>query len=245
MVDNMFESILGPLLGAYDVLFSPLLNFGSPIQGAMLSVFTLALMFSIGLALLYKLLMDTEEFNRLKQKMKDLQNKSKEAQKEGKQDEAMKLMKKSTKHQMEFMKTQLKPMMATLVLAFLLFPWLGHTFGKAYDLNQENGVYKGKFTYRELEAPIEVQNSNSTVINIGGNEVKEVGDYINVEGGNWQVKGLNINEEEGTGRLDMSLVFIPLPVSIPFIGESFEAVGFYIIILFPLSTLFRKLMGVQ
>lgn len=240
----MFEGILSPILGVYDVLFSPLINFGTPFQGAMLSVFALALTFSIGLSLLYKVLMDTDEFKRVKDKMKDLQDKSKEAQKEGKQEEAMKMMKESTKHQMEFMKLQLKPMLATLVLAFLLFPWLGHSFGRTYELQKTGDFYQGEFSYRELEAPLKVRNSSSPVIQVRDKEVKE-GDYVKVDDTKWQVKNLNLDQEEEKASLKMSLVFITLPISLPFIGHSFEAVGFYIIILFPLSTLFRKLMGVQ
>ena len=241
----MFESILSPILNAYDVVFAPLLGFGTVTQGAMLSVFVLAFIFSISVSLLYKLLMDTDEFQRVKDKMKDLQKKSKEAQKEGNHDEAMKLMSQSTKHQMEFMKIQMKPMLATLVIAFLLFPWLGHAFEPSFELTQQGEVYKGNFDYRSIEKPIELSDSNSTLIKIGDKEIKSKSGYVEFEGSKWQVNNMNINEEEEKASLGMKLVFISLPFSLPFIGASLESIGFYFIILLPLSTGFRKLMGVQ
>ena len=59
------------------------------------------------------------------------------------------------------------------------------------------------------------------------------------------MRDLKINKEDNKATLEMGLVFISLPFSLPFIGGSLESVGFYFIILLPLSTTFRKLLGVQ
>lgn len=244
----LLQGIAHPLFSVFDAVLGPIKSIGTAWTGGFITIAMLALLYSLGLTALYNLLMDKERYNEIKDRMEELKTKANKAKEEGNQEKSMNLMKKSMSEQSEFFTLQLKPMLATFLLAILIFPWLPHAFEPTAQLNMtSNGTvadFEGQFEYESGQYPVEASinnKNNSKIISFDQTEDKKVGDYVRLDGDRWQIRRLK--PENDKAELKMALVFIPLPVSIPFMGKSLEALGLYILLIMPMSSIFRKLAG--
>ena len=62
----------------------------------------------------------------------------------------------------------------------------------------------------------------------------------------WQVAGFQrLQDEDSDAQLKLNAEFVPLPVNLPFVGNALNWLGFYFILIMPLTYVFRKLLGVQ
>lgn len=240
----MINTVLNLLYSIYNPLFQPLLAQGPYISLAAISV-VLAALFS----LLYWKFLDKEERDRIKEKLDKEQEKLKEAQKDDDKDPS-EHMKKSFELNRKFMMVNFKPSIATMVFVALLFPWLGATYAPGIDLVEtgENS-FEGNFTYAQQEIPINVDNSTgNTTITIDGEDYSE-GDAFQAHGIDWRINNFKYQEGGLTNsegyRLKVAAEYVDLPFSIPFAGSALNWLGFYIIIMMPLSIAFRKMLGVQ
>ncbi|MFT4868493.1 MAG: uncharacterized membrane protein (DUF106 family) [Colwellia polaris] len=242
----MIYSILTTLFGFYDAIFQPLLA-----QGPYISLGVIAAGLAVIFSLLYWLFLDKEKRDEIKEKLDKQQEKMKEAQKDENKD-ASEHMKKTFELNRKFMMVNFKPSIATMVFVALLFPWLGATYAPAVELQQtgnNTGVFEGNFTYAQQNTPVVVDNTTGNVsIRIDGEEYSEGGAF-HQHGIQWRINNFKyqsggLTSAEGY-RLKVSAEYIQLPFSIPFAGTALNWLGFYIIILMPLSILFRKLLGVQ
>ncbi len=107
--------VLGSLL---DPIFGPLLQL-DPLY----SIIILAFGITFLITLAYKFLTDQEEMQRLKDKMKDYQDKVKEVQKED-PDKAMDVQKEAMSVNMEYMKKSFKPTLYTFIPIIIIFGWM-------------------------------------------------------------------------------------------------------------------------
>lgn len=86
-----------------------------------------AAVLTLVITLFYKYMVDQNKMKELKGKIKELQGKQKEIPKSN-TDEMNKVFSEILALQNQQMKMNLKPMMVTLLLAVLFFPWMGSTF---------------------------------------------------------------------------------------------------------------------
>lgn len=240
----MINSILTNLFSVYNAVFQPLLAQGPYISLAAISA-TLALIIS----LLYWLILDAEKRDQIKEKLDKQQEKMKEAQQDEDKD-ASEYMKKSFKLNRDFMIVNFKPSIATMVIVALIFPWLGSTFSPAIDMQQNgNNTFQGNFTYAQQNTPVTVDNTTGNVtVQIDGQEYV-IGDKFSEHGIDWRINSFQyqdggITSTEGY-KLKTSSEFVSLPIGLPFAGDELNWLGFYIMVLMPLSIVFRKLLGVQ
>lgn len=240
----MINTILNLLYSIYDPLFQPLLA-----QGPYVSLAVIAAGLAAVFSLLYWVFLDKEKRDKIKEKLDKEQEKLKEAQQDEDKD-ASDHMKKTFELNRKFMMVNFKPSIATMVFVALLFPWLGATYSPAVDLQPtQDGIFEGNFTYAQQDMPVTVDNTTAnTTIQIDGEQYSE-GDAFQAHGVQWRINNFRYQEGGFTSseghRLKVAAEFFQLPFSIPFAGTALNWLGFYIIILMPLSILFRKLLGVQ
>lgn len=234
-------ALLGPLYTFYNTVFQPLLAMGPYVSLGFFSA-ALAGIFS----LIYWWLLDTDRADKIKDKLEHHQDKMKEARKNEESDKASKHMQKTLKLNQKFMMLNFKPMIATMVFVALIFPWLGVTYGPTIDLHStSNQSFTGNITYAGQTSQIEVVNGTETVINYNGQNAS-IHENFDANGITWEVMGFNkASGDQADAKLNINAVFIPLPGSYPFVGKALNWLGFYIILMMPLSYAFRKALGVQ
>jgi len=242
----MINTLKLTLFGFYSTIFQPLLA-----QGPYISLGIIAAGLAFAFSILYWIFLDKEERDRIKEKLDKEQEKLKEAQKDEDKD-ASEHMKNSFELNKKFMLVNFKPSIATMVLVMLIFPWLGATYSPAVELHQtdnQSQLFEGNFTYANQATPVAVNNSTgNATIEIEREEYSE-GDKFEAYEIQWLIKDFRYSEDSITKteghKLKLSSEFVQLPFSIPFAGDELNWLGFYIVILMPLSILFRKLLGVQ
>ena len=238
----MVFQLLKPLFSFYDTAFQPLLSAGPYVS---LGVFSAVL---AGLfAVIYWFLLDIEKADEIKDKLSTYQDKMKEAREDDRQEEASKHLKKTLQLNQKFMMLNIKPMLATIVFVGLFFPWLGNTYAPTIQMNQtNNSSFTGDLQYAGGSTPVEVSNQSSEIVVTSGNGSAGVKEDIDILGVTWQVADFNLVQDGSSDAiLKLNAEFVPLPVSLPFIGNALNWLGFYFIMIMPLTYVFRKLLGVQ
>ncbi len=241
---SFIADILLTLYGVYNIIFQPLLALGPYWAMAIFSVI-LAFTFSM----FYKMLLDVERQQEIKDKINEYQEKMKEAREDDDSEEASEHMKKTLELNQKMMMLNFKPMLATMFFVALIFPWFGATFSPAVELTeQEDNIYTGEFVYGGESVDVTVENSSETTLTIGEEEMT-MGDSFRMHGIDWNTARFGDNggwfsTAEGT-ILRLQAEFIPLPFSLPIAGNVLNWLGFYIIMAMPLTFIFRKLLGVS
>lgn len=230
-------SILTPLFEFYNALFQPLLQFG-PYPSLIFFSTLLAALFSV----IYWFLLDIERADRIKEKINKYQDRMKEAREEDEQDKASKHFKKTLELNQRFMMLNLKPMLATMVFVALFFPWLGNTYAPTIEMDSFNETgFNGTIDYAGEEVTVNaINNSGDMQFFTDGNE------NVRAYGLDWEVTSFEqVQGQNHDAELKINGRFVDLPFSIPLAGEAFNWLGFYILIVMPMTFIFRKLLGVQ
>jgi len=191
---------------------------------------------------IYWFLLDIERADRIKKKINKYQDRMKEAREEDEQDKASKHFKKTLELNQRFMMLNLKPMLATMVFVALFFPWLGNTYAPTIEMDSFNETgFNGTIDYAGEQVPVNaVNNSGQMQFFTEGNE------NIRAYGIEWEVISFEqVQGQDHDAELKINGVFLDLPFSIPLAGEAFNWLGFYILIVMPMTYIFRKLLGVQ
>ncbi len=234
--------ILTALFTFYDTVFQPLLSMGPYVSLGFFST-ALAGIFS----LIYWWLLDVDRADEIKDKLEHHQDKMKEARQNDKQDKASEHMQKTLKLNQKFMMLNFKPMIATMVFVALIFPWLGATYSPTVDLKTTgNNTFNGNITYAGNTNQLQVENNTRPVIHYNG-ENATLHENFHTHGITWEVMDFKQAPEDSQAdaKLSVNAVFIPLPGSYPLVGTALNWLGFYILLMMPLSYLFRKALGVQ
>lgn len=236
------SQILAPLFGFYDVIFQPLLVAGPYVSLGFFSA-ALAALFSV----IYWIFLDVERADEIKEKLNDYQDKMKEARENDEHDKASQHLKKTLQLNQKFMMLNMKPMLGTIVFVGLFFPWLGNTYAPGIQMNQtQNGTFTGQLEYAGQTQQVQVFNASSGVMIQSGDSQVAVRESINMLGVNWQVASFErLQDQPFDARLKLNAEFVPLPVSLPYIGDALNWLGFYFVLIMPLTYIFRKALGVQ
>lgn len=231
-------SILAPLFAFYDTIFQPVLALGPHISLFLFSAL-LAGLFSV----IYWLFLDIDRADRIKKKISKYQDRMKEAREEDEHEKASKHFKKTLQLNQKFMMLNMKPMLATMVFVALLFPWLGATYAPTTHLDSVNeSAYSGTFEFAGNQVPVEAFNRSGQIeFTLGGETFTD--NIINAHGLDWQVTSFEKTDAGAEFRANGR--FVELPFSLPLIGDAFNWLGFYILVVMPLTFIFRKLLGVQ
>jgi uncharacterized membrane protein (DUF106 family) len=235
-------AVLTPLFSFYDVVFQPLLAMGPYVSLGFFSVL-LAGLFSV----IYWLLLDIERADEIKEKLNEYQDKMKEARENDEEDKASQHLKKTLHLNQKFMMLNLKPMIATMVFVGLFFPWLGATYAPDVQMDQtDNSTYQGSLEYADQEAVITAKNTTDGMeISHKKSAALKDGKII-VFDMKWQFTNFNtVQNAEHDAKLKLAAEFVPLPFSLPIVGGALNWLGFYIVIMMPLTYIFRKALGVQ
>ncbi|NMJ76877.1 DUF106 domain-containing protein [Nanohaloarchaea archaeon] len=237
----MIFQLLAPLFSFYDSVFQPLLGAGPYVSLGFFSA-ALAALFAV----IYWFLLDVERADEIKDKLNKYQDKMKEARENDNDDEASKHLKKTLQLNQKFMMLNIKPMLATIVFVGLFFPWLGNTYAPNVDMNQtDNSTFTGQLQYAGNTQELKVSNESSVLVE-SGNSTAGIKEDIEVLDVRWQVADFQrLQGGDSDARLKLNAEFVPLPVSLPFVGNALNWLGFYFILIMPLTYVFRKLLGVQ
>ena len=237
----MVFQLLAPLFSFYDSVFQPLL---AAVPYVSLGFFSAAL--AALFAVIYWFLLDVERADEIKDKLNKYQDKMKEARENDNDDEASKHLKKTLQLNQKFMMLNIKPMLATIVFVGLFFPWLGNTYAPNVDMNQtDNSTFTGQLQYAGNTQELKVSNRSSVLVE-SGNSTAGIKEDIEVLDVRWQVAGFQrLQDEDSDAQLKLNAEFVPLPVNLPFVGNALNWLGFYFILIMPLTYVFRKLLGVQ
>ncbi|MFB6199865.1 MAG: EMC3/TMCO1 family protein [Candidatus Nanohaloarchaea archaeon] len=237
--------ILPLLYQFYGTVFQPLLAIGPYISLGFFST-----MLALAFSLIYFLLVDREKMDEIKDKLSEHQEKMNEAKKNDEDDKSSEHMKKTMELNQKMMKLNLKPMIGTMVFVALIFPWLSHVYAPSIKMNHTgNNTFTGNLEYAGQNKQITVKNTSTPQILVGSQNATIGGDIkaFNIE---WDVKQFGEKNkgffsEGGYTHLKLNAKFIKLPFSIPLAGTALNWLGFYMIIIMPLTYIFRKLLGVQ
>lgn len=234
-------NILAPLFGFYNAVFQPLLMMGPYLSLGFFSA-VLAGLFAV----IYWLLLDVDRADEIKEKLNKYQDKMKEARENDEHDKASEHMKKTLQLNQKFMMLNIKPMFATIIFVGLFFPWLGNTYAPGIQMNEtNNNTFTGQLTYADQSQQIQVKN-NSQIIVQSGNSEAALKDTFDALGVKWQVMNFEtVQEKPYSANLKLNAHFVPLPVDLPYVGDALNWLGFYFIMIMPLTYLFRKALGVQ
>jgi len=242
----MISQILATLFEFYDAIFRPILQLG-PYFSLIIFAASLALIFS----LIYWKFLDKEKADKIKNKISDHQDKMKEAREEDDKEATQKHLAETLELNQKFMLVSMRPMMVTMLFVALIFPWFGATYSPAVPLDHvDNQTYEGtlEFAQQEQDFQLEVQEDNQTILTFN-NETYETGDRVNEFGVNWHIRNYNPDNGGWFSTVDgpalhVSAEFYQLPRPLPLIGEGFNWLGFYILLVMPLSITIRKALGV-
>ncbi|MFB6174871.1 MAG: EMC3/TMCO1 family protein [Candidatus Nanohalobium sp.] len=237
-----FAALLTPLYTFYDSFFQPLLAMGPYVSLGFFSA-ALAGIFS----LIYWWLLDTDRADEIKEKLEHHQDKMKEARQNDESDKASKHMSKTLKLNQKFMMLNFKPMIATMIFVAFIFPWLGSTYSPTVGLHSTgNHTFTGNISYAGQVSQIQVVNKSEPVIKFDGQQAK-LHQNFKTHGITWEVMNFmkSPSGSNSDAKLSINAVFIPLPGNYPLVGNAVNWLGFYLILMMPLSYLFRKALGVQ
>lgn len=181
--------------------------------------------------LIYRFLINQNELRELKEKQKEKQAKIKELQKTN-PDEAKRLMTEMLNISNKQLRMSMKPMMVSLIIVILVLPVVGEFYGdKTVTLENNVGnltIDEKNYNFQLNEEKIAV---NNTECKIPCND-QAIGNY------KW-----DISMENNTVKL--SRIVVLLPFSLPFFGDDFGWLAWYIIVSVLLSFIFRKILGVE
>jgi len=183
-------------------------------------------------ALIYRFLINQNEVRELKEKLKDKQAKMKELQKTN-PEESKRIMAETLKLSNKQLKMTMKPMMATLIIVIIALPLLAEIYGDKI-VTIEND--EGNLTIDEKTYNLQLNEENLVLDNIGCEipcNDQEIGDY------KWDI---NL---EGEDKVKFSRIVVLLPFSLPYFGNDFGWLFWYVLISVMLSSIFRRILGVE
>ncbi len=240
---DVFLGIMQPLFPyTFDPLLTPLLSVGGLLTGARLTIVVVSVFLSAVLSLLYYLLMDVERYQELKDERQALNEKMQAAKDDGDTEQANKHMKEMASLQKEFFTLMLKPMLASMVLFFVLLPWMYSTFTPVVTLAAADGTYTGDLAINGHTVPVTLRDRNSSTVTVAGTELAQ-GDTTTLDTLPLKLKQVRVNDGEATAKFAAEIV--PLPITLPFLQDELGWLGTYILVSIPFTYLFRKKLGVQ
>jgi len=122
----VFEQVFDALYVVFNTIFGPLLVF-SPIVSLMI----ISAIFSILVYVINKIFINKTVMRQIREKMEELSEKAKEAQKVGNNEEAKKFFDEMMKTQSEQFRHTIKALIISIVVISLFIPWIRYRFSGA------------------------------------------------------------------------------------------------------------------
>ncbi len=244
MID-MFLRLVEPLFPyTFDPLLKPLLTLGGPHTGALLTVAVISVGLSAMLMVLKYFLMDMDKYEEVKTRRKDLNKKMKKAKKDNDPDATGEHMQEMMALQKDMFASQMKPMLVSMVIFFIVLPWMYVTFTPIVDLTpQTDGTYTGTLEHNgyELDLTVVNQTDGEPVVVMDDTEYA-VGDGVVMEDLTWSIRAISL---ENAQTIRLSAVILHLPFTLPLIGDTLGWFGTYFLFILPFSLIFGRLLGIQ
>jgi len=122
-VNEMLEQLLGPLIAAFDLIFSPLAVFKPHI-----SLLIVSAILTLIVVVLNKLTIKRDLVKNIKTKMEEIRESLTKAQKEGNMEEANKFLSEMMKVNSQYMKQTFKALIISLIVISIFLPWLKYKY---------------------------------------------------------------------------------------------------------------------
>jgi len=204
----------------------------------MIVVFLISVVLSFVLSLIYKIFTNQEKIKEMKEKMDELKKKLNESQKNKNQKDMTKYQNEMLQMSSEQMRMNMKPMIITFLVVIPVFIWLFPTLYGSINIEMNDSL-QGTLKYDNMEKSISIIQENPLVISIDGDE-KSKNDDIMLGDREFRIQGY----DKGKKTLTLKQIVVNLPFSMPFYGNKLGWLGWYILVSIPLTTIFRKALGV-
>lgn len=209
-----------------NILFDPLLVFHPSIA---VFIFAAFMLFVINLC--YRFLANQGELKRIKQRMAELSDRMK-AEKDNK-DSVNALLKESMTEQNKMMKITMKPMLVSLVLAMIFFPWAAQVYGD-YTVNLIDS--RGNITINGNM--VQLQKTGDTLL-LDSTECSLPCIRTNIHNATWDISSQG-------NAIKFARVVVLLPVPLPFVDyNDMGWLGWYLVISVPVMVIIRKMLKVN
>lgn len=205
-----------------EFLFSFLLSYTPPLSVLIFSVIILVIV-----NIFYKILINQNDAKQLKQRTKDISKEMKIAQKAGDKDKSKKLMSQLLQENNKMMRMTLKPMIVSLIVVVILLPSLATFYGDKIVQPGGNVTLSG--------TPYQIQKDGSMVtvgsVSCSTPCTTRIGQH-----------SYKITQQDN--GIKIAQIVAVLPITIPFFGNSFGWLGWYILCSVPLVIVIRKAMKI-
>jgi len=215
--------------------------FGLP---AFQEIFLVSLALSLVMTLAAKFLTNQAELRKVKKDMEFYREKATKAQKAGDAKKANEYSSEMLKASSRQFRQSMKPMIFSLLIVVVAASWFGVNYGDV-PLNFANNT-NPLFTYQGVAHKAElIQEGNVSKVGVDLNldgtispgEIFIQGSTFSSGGMHWIV---NVQGEQAV----FSGVVANSPISIPLLGNALNWFWWYVLIVIPFSTVFRKLLDV-
>jgi uncharacterized membrane protein (DUF106 family) len=217
---------------------------------------------SLAISVIYRVLTKPHEMKKIKDDMKFYKQKSTEAQKKGDKEAAAKYASEMLKASQSQFRFTMKPMMATMLLFFLLLGWLHANYGGVtadFAADPEAAfAYDGSSLALSYDAPEDGAEGDPAFTagvdldddgQFSDGETFAPGDVFEYGGAYWRVgslmEGFLVFQSPRPDAVHFEMLVARMPFSLPFIGEYLSWFWWYIFISIPGTIIFRKLLGVE
>lgn len=215
------------------------------VENAVTSIAAISASVSIGISVLYMVLVDQEEMQRMKDRVNELQNRFQEAQDEGREEEASKYHSEMMQATWEQLQMNMKPIAVSFVAIGPIFLWLFPALYGIGPVSLEDG--QGTLTYKGSDIPLQLSSNTDPSLRMGEESIQGTiyGDEIRfedraVEAGGYRFHPTNFNRE--SQELQLKRVIVTLPVGLPFFGAQMGWLGWYILVSIPFGFVSRQIL---
>lgn len=223
------------LFNVLNAIFSPVMAFGP-----LWTIVIVSLLVSFVFSLINRLMINPEDMKHIKEKVKQLQQLTKEARSEGKDKKVKELFEKNMEYSNRMMKLQMKPLLVSMLFVLFILPWLGANYGDVQiPLKDNAATHQTKFETVQLSV-----NPEGKTILFASPLVAQVqdGGKVTFRGRDWPVD--YVPEKN---KVVLENIKFTMPVGIPLLASDgiIGWLGMYILISISSTILFRKLLGVD
>ncbi len=197
-----------------------------------LSVTIFSLLIAIIINIFYKILVNQNDAKQIKARVKEVQNDAKAARKSGDMKRSSELMSEAMKENSKMMRLTMKPMIVSMVIVIIFLPLIAELYNDIPVAIDSTGLGVLKI------------DGQSYALQRNGNELK-INDFVcnmpcvtnNIAGYKWEVAA------EGNG-IKFARIVSTTPIALPYFGNDFGWLGWYIISSIPLMIVTRRLMKI-
>ncbi len=222
--------------------------------------FLMITLISVGLSAMisvtYRLLTKPSEIRKIKDDMKFYKEKMNEAKKAGDTAKMNEYANEMLKCSQKQFRSSMKPMMATMLIFFMLLGWLHNNFGGvSADFTADP---EAKFAYAEIVHDMQyetVGESFRTRVDLNDDgvfsedETFDEGEIFTYNGALWRpgrmMEGFYMFAQPKDNTVHFEMFIAQMPVELPFIGSYLSWFWWYIFISLPATFILRKVLGVE